>query len=303
LIRARGSHTATLLPSGKVLIAGGQSNGADLTSAELYDPGSNSWKLTQGMAAARIFATATLLPDGRVLLAGGDNDWGVTNSVEIYDPASGTWRFTGSMNYARSSASATLLPGGEVLMAGGFGSLTGLFGTPLSTAELYVPSSAPDPPYNVLATPGALSATVTFHGPADDGNSAITSYRVTAIPGGRSVVVPGDRTSATVTGLKAGVAYRFAVTATNAFGTSASSAPSNAVIPAPVCLVPKLKGLSLTKARRALSAAHCAVGRVKKPRHPRGKLVVVKQSLKPGAVRGAGTKVGLTLGPPPKRRH
>ena len=40
---ARSAHTATLLPSGKVLIAGGFASGEQLQSAELYDPLSNTF--------------------------------------------------------------------------------------------------------------------------------------------------------------------------------------------------------------------------------------------------------------------
>ena len=64
-------HTATLLLSGKVLVAGG-SNGVDsLSSAELYDPATGIWSNTGSLHSARESHTATLLPSGKVLVAGG----------------------------------------------------------------------------------------------------------------------------------------------------------------------------------------------------------------------------------------
>lgn len=73
---------------------------------------------------------------------------------------------------------------------------------------------------------------VSWTAPADTGGSPITSYTVTASPGGKTVTVLGATTSATVTGLLNGTAYNFTVTATNAAGTSPSSTPSTAVTPA-----------------------------------------------------------------------
>jgi hypothetical protein len=92
-------------------------------------------------------------------------------------------------------------------------------------------ATAPDAPSAVQATRGASSASVSWSVPADNG-SPITSYTVTAAPGGRSVTVPGDTTSATITGLTNGTAYAFTVAATNAVGTSSASAPSEKVTPA-----------------------------------------------------------------------
>jgi Galactose oxidase, central domain len=60
---ARAFHTATLLESGEVLVAGGYLNGA-LSSAELYDPSSGTWTPTGSMRTARDSHTATLLPSG-----------------------------------------------------------------------------------------------------------------------------------------------------------------------------------------------------------------------------------------------
>ena len=71
---ARGGHTATLLPDGKVLVVGGRYAAVaidGLASAELYDPGSGRWTATGSMAEARGAFAATRLPDGRVLVVGG----------------------------------------------------------------------------------------------------------------------------------------------------------------------------------------------------------------------------------------
>ena len=68
LVDARSSHTATLLPSGKVLVVGG---GGPLASAELYDPAANggagAWSATGSLATGRWLHTATFLPNGKVL--------------------------------------------------------------------------------------------------------------------------------------------------------------------------------------------------------------------------------------------
>src|SRR5947207_14649143 len=73
LATARYFHTATLLPNGKVLVAGGDGNGHSQESAELYDPASGTWTATGSLSAASTDHTATLLPNGKVLVAGGVN--------------------------------------------------------------------------------------------------------------------------------------------------------------------------------------------------------------------------------------
>ena len=82
-------HSATLLPNGKVLVAGGIAGGDPangttvlLASAELYHPSTGAFTPTGSMLTGRWQATTTLLADGRVLIAGG-----LSGSAEIYDPS------------------------------------------------------------------------------------------------------------------------------------------------------------------------------------------------------------------------
>ena len=136
---ARAGHTATLLPSGKVLVAGGGNNGF-LNSAELYDPATGTWSVTGNLNLARLRFTATLLTNGKVLVAGGFTNGDPTNTAELYDPATGAWSLTGNMNSPRAWHSATLLRNGNVLIVGGLdeGGYVA-FSSLLNSAELYDP--------------------------------------------------------------------------------------------------------------------------------------------------------------------
>jgi len=70
----RCDETATLLPNGKVLFAGGETSGGVTATAELYDPLAGTFTATGSMTVAREGHTATLLANGTVLVAGGDRD-------------------------------------------------------------------------------------------------------------------------------------------------------------------------------------------------------------------------------------
>ncbi len=174
LVTGRYNHSATLLPDGKVLVAGGIAVCCDsIASAELYDPASGTWTATGSLANVREQHTATLLPNGKVLVAGGNGDFFYSSlaSAELYDPASGTWTGTGSVVTARSTHTATLLPNGEVLVA------AGLFLTnPIRSAELYDSAS------------GTWSATGRLVG---SGHSGRAQHTATLLPNGEVLVAGG----------------------------------------------------------------------------------------------------------------
>jgi HEAT repeats/Galactose oxidase, central domain len=116
------SYTATLLPNGKRLIAGGfiqttvptVSNHV-FSSAKLLDPTTGKWEDTGSMNEARGAHTATLLRNGKLLVAGGiDVKGNRLSSAELYDPTTGKWTETGSMNAASVGVQAVLQPNGKV---------------------------------------------------------------------------------------------------------------------------------------------------------------------------------------------
>lgn len=130
-------HTATVLASGNVLVAGGYNGTADTPAAEIYDPAAGVFAVTGSLGTAREFHTQTVLKSGKVLVAGGTSGGTALSSAELYDPATGTFAATGTMTVARHAHVAALLSTGKVLLAGGQTTLA-MFDT---TAELYDPSA------------------------------------------------------------------------------------------------------------------------------------------------------------------
>jgi Putative Ig domain/Galactose oxidase, central domain/Kelch motif len=173
---ARLRHTATLLPNGMVLVAGGHDSSYNPTaSVELYDPALGTWSAAVNLPSARVFHTATLLPNGMVLVAGGEDSSGSASATaELYDPVTATWTFTGNLNTARDFHTATLLPNGMVLVSGGFNGAT------FASAELYDPAS------------GTWSIT-------GDLNTARSVHTATLLPNGMVLVAGGFDSSANPT--------------------------------------------------------------------------------------------------------
>jgi phospholipase C len=103
----------------------------------------------------------------------------------------------------------------------------------VSPPSVPVTVGAPLPPTGVTATAGVGSATVQWTKPKNNG-SVLTSYIVTPYLNG--VAQPPrtfspSATTQTITGLTANEPYVFRVKATNAYGSSTRSQPSNTVTP------------------------------------------------------------------------
>src|SRR5271167_1108499 len=117
MLEPRSGQTATLLPDGKVLIAGGMRRNQDFyKSAELYDPATGTFQRTGEMSVGRVGHAAVLLRSGKVLIAGGWVGHGGTDSAELYDPATGKFTAIAKMTTRRARPSATLLANGDVLI-------------------------------------------------------------------------------------------------------------------------------------------------------------------------------------------
>jgi len=131
-------HTATLLPSGRVMVTGGVdiSTGLATRVTQIYDPVADRWTQVGLLSVPRALHTATLLADGRVLVVGGasrsigldlpaDGD-DALGSAEVYTPGGcpgqpgvAAWCPTDPLGVPRQLHTATALPNGDVLVVGG----------------------------------------------------------------------------------------------------------------------------------------------------------------------------------------
>jgi Galactose oxidase, central domain len=177
----RGGHTATLLPNGTVLIAGGedQVGGKGSANVELYDPRTGVFTRTGSMTVARYLHTATLLTNGKVIIVGGapGDTANPTSAAEVYNPATGSFAPTGSMATAREEHTATLLSDGKVLIIGG--QTPGSSGLQTTvTGELYDPSTG------LFAAAGSMA-------------EARAAHTATMLPSGNVLIAGGGDDNST----------------------------------------------------------------------------------------------------------
>jgi hypothetical protein len=112
------SRAATVLPDGRVLLAGGAEQPS--ATVDVFNPSTNTFTLGKPMGKQRSLAGQTRLADGRVLVAGGSDAGGELAAAEIYDPAADTWTpVAGSLITPRAAPGLFTLPNGRVLVAGG----------------------------------------------------------------------------------------------------------------------------------------------------------------------------------------
>lgn len=161
---ARAAHTATALPDGRVLVAGGcTTSGCEDPEggrrAEIYSPDTGNFVPAGEMSTSRVGHTATGLPGGRVLLIGGYTGEGTAPlaATELYDSAVG-FRPGPTMASGRGGHVAARLPGGRVLVAGG---LDGS-GRVTSAAEVYDPARGAFRAAAPMAVPRAAATATTL---------------------------------------------------------------------------------------------------------------------------------------------
>lgn len=176
--QTRTGPTATLLPDGKVLLAGGFGDSTNMASTELFDPRADTWTAAAPMLVGRSDQAATLLDDGEVLVVGGSEaaePFERPQTAELYDPASNAWTVIGSPPEFQRAQSMTLLQGGEVL-------LVGLFGPQLYDASrgaaIYDPASSS---WRAVAAPKQVAPKQTLEGEAS-----------VLLPDGNVLLVGGD---------------------------------------------------------------------------------------------------------------
>jgi hypothetical protein len=185
----RVSHALTLLTdslqSGKVLISGGYSGSAAVSTSYLYDPTGNTYSASIALPAARMKHEAVLLDSGKVLVCGGASNSITslaTTALWTSNAGSGAWAAAASMAQARTDFQAVKLNDGRVLVMGGrvFTASSSLFpdesvlsmGTLLASCEIY------DPNTNTWSATGAMSCVRAFH-------------RAVVLPDGRVLVMGG----------------------------------------------------------------------------------------------------------------
>jgi len=169
MTNGRDFHSATLLPSCDVVIAGGNSF-FSISSVELYNQTSGTFTGAGSLSTPRHFHTATLLPSGKVLFVGGVNEFSGQESPEfsvlwsagLFDPNSTSSLFTGGLGTQRFRHAAALLNNGH-RMGRDSPDSRGVTCTSLYVRNLMVPSN----PYIIIS----ISATTVINISGPDWNA------------------------------------------------------------------------------------------------------------------------------------
>ena len=127
MTKPRAGHYAFILPTGAILVVGGDPCCDSNITAELYDPGTGSWSSAGSPGPTVNLYAATMLKSNNVFITGG---W-------VYDPIRRTWSQTHRDPVYRQGPDAALLSNGDVLIVGGTNDPDEVVITP--GAELYDP--------------------------------------------------------------------------------------------------------------------------------------------------------------------
>ena len=158
MLAPRVSHTATLLPDGRVLVVGGTGPDGIIATAELWDPRTGTFRPVGQLAGSDGFQTATLLPSGDVLILGRGPAQVWRARSESFTPAPGVLSSLGP-------TTATALLDGRVLVIRGAEP-----GQPQGPPAAFILSGESTTPIGSLLRPRSRYATTLL----PDGRVAIT---------------------------------------------------------------------------------------------------------------------------------
>jgi RHS repeat-associated protein len=191
LVHTRADHTATVLPSGLILVTGGRNASGELSSIELVNPVTQtSTLLPISLGVGRSDHAAVLLPDGRVLVAGGRSGSVGLNSIEVVSAnLSQVAVLPSVLQVARAAHTLTLMPWGDVLVAGGESATGPLAHTEL-IEQLAVDTTAPTvaavhPVGGALGVDRGIVVSARFSEPIDPGS--LNGVTVTLVANGAAI--------------------------------------------------------------------------------------------------------------------
>jgi len=144
------------LADGRVVVAGGESDGTLSSAISTYDPASGAWARVGDLVTPRSGHAMTVLKDGRVLIAGGTTPSGPTFDIEIYDPVTGISVHAGDMTLSRVNHAAATLNDGRVLIVGGSDGVS-----PMNLAETFDPATGKSQGVPNLMSTARVKATAT----------------------------------------------------------------------------------------------------------------------------------------------
>lgn len=213
-------------PSGTALVAGGFEGALSVPAAS----GAISLATALGEPDAFVAAMTPGSPDFtwvQVARGQSDSDGATTNSMAFTSPTRAVLagRMKGSMAFPIAGGTETI---STRIIIDAFTATISLPQAPAPSPEP-VPASAPT---SVTALGGDASARVSWTAPTTSGSFAVSTYLVTASPGGRTCLVSAPSLSCEVTSLTNGTVYTFTVKALTGAGWSVASEPSNSVTPA-----------------------------------------------------------------------
>ena len=113
------AFTLNMLPSGRVLAAGGAANNQSLSNAERFDPHTSTWTATAAMGQARLFHAAGIANGVLVVVGGKVANVAPIKDSERFDEATGQWQTIKKLNTPRTGAAMVTLQSGRVLLVGG----------------------------------------------------------------------------------------------------------------------------------------------------------------------------------------